>query len=148
MGTEQPRLRAVLDTNVIIAALRSTNPTSPTAELLRRWQAGEFELLYSADLRAEYERKFPRRGVDTDRAENFLRQLVVSGIFVEPLTIENVVQTDINDNMVVACAITGKATHLVTYDVHLRGLGEIYEGITIVDGLHFLYLVRGDTPPG
>lgn len=147
MGTKQLRLRAVLDTNVIIAALRSPNPTSPTAELLRRWQADEFELLYSADLRAEYERKFPRRGVDTDRAENVLRQLVESGIFVEPIAIEAVVQADANDNMVVACAVTGKATHLVTYDVHLHRLGKLYEGITIVDGLHFLYLVRGDTPP-
>jgi predicted nucleic acid-binding protein len=37
-------LRAVLDTNVIIAALLSKNPGSPTVELLQRWGNGEFTL--------------------------------------------------------------------------------------------------------
>ncbi len=50
--------RAVFDTNVIIAALKSKNPNSPTVELLQRWANDEFTLLYCDDLQAEYEENF------------------------------------------------------------------------------------------
>jgi hypothetical protein len=40
-------IRAVLDTNVPIAAHLSRNPHSPTVELLGRWRAGQFLQLYS-----------------------------------------------------------------------------------------------------
>lgn len=75
-------LRAVLDTNVIVAAHLSQSPRSPT-----------------------------------------------------------------DDDVFVACAIVGKATHLVTYDPHVRDLGHEYRSVQIVDALHYLYLVRGDKPP-
>ena len=38
-------VRAVLDTNVFVSAALSKNPTSPTREVLERWQRGEFVLL-------------------------------------------------------------------------------------------------------
>ncbi len=50
-------LRAVLDTNVILAAYFSRNPRSPTVELLTRWRRAEFTVLYSRQIRKEYERK-------------------------------------------------------------------------------------------
>ncbi|RLC90031.1 MAG: toxin-antitoxin system toxin component, PIN family protein, partial [Chloroflexi bacterium] len=53
---------------------------------------------------------------------------------------------DPDDDVVIACAIAGGATHLVTYDIHLRSLGEEYQGVHILDGLHFLYALRGDVP--
>ncbi len=34
-----------------------------------------------------------------------------------------------------------------TYDPHIHALGEVYQGVRILDGLHFLYAVRGDAPP-
>ena len=43
------RLRAVLDTNVFVSAFLSRNPTSPTREIVQRWQAGEFVLLRDQD---------------------------------------------------------------------------------------------------
>jgi hypothetical protein len=49
--TELDRLWAVLDSNVVFAGLFSRNPRSPTAETLRRWYGGEFDLLYCEDLR-------------------------------------------------------------------------------------------------
>ena len=39
---EPPRFRAVLDTNVVLAAQLSRNPASPTMELLQRWRRKEF----------------------------------------------------------------------------------------------------------
>jgi predicted nucleic acid-binding protein len=35
------RLRAVFDTNIFVSAFLSRNPSSPTRELVRRWQDGE-----------------------------------------------------------------------------------------------------------
>ena len=32
----------------------------------------------------------------------------------------------------------------MTYDRHLDVLSGAYQGIPILDGLHFLYIVRGD----
>ena len=67
MATE--RLRAVFDTNVVIAALKSRNPRSPTVELISLWEAGKFDLLYSDGLRAEYERTCAARAVDPTRSK-------------------------------------------------------------------------------
>lgn len=51
--TERAPIRAVLDTNVLIAAHLSRNLHSPTVELLQRWRAGEFIQFYSDDTLTE-----------------------------------------------------------------------------------------------
>jgi len=45
-----PVLRAVLDTNVIIAAHRTSRSSSPNAEIVDRWEAEEFTLLHTLDV--------------------------------------------------------------------------------------------------
>lgn len=147
--TEAPGLRAVLDTNVIIAALKSKNPGSPTVELLQRWRQGEFTLLYSDDLLLKYRETFISRNIELSLRVAFLASLDALGerITLRPDQIETRVPDDPDDDIVIACALVGNATHLVTYDPHLLDLGETYQGVAILDGLHFLYVVRGDTPP-
>jgi putative PIN family toxin of toxin-antitoxin system len=146
--TKKAVMRAVFDTNVIIAALKSRNPNSPTVELLRRWRAGEFTILYSDDLLLEYREKIISRDIDPILSIAFLADLDVRGEYIAltPDQIQPLIAEDPDDDIVIACAIIGEATHLVTYDPHLLNLGETYEGITILNGLHFLYAVRGDTP--
>ena len=149
MATESERLRVVLDTNVIFAGLFSRNPRSPTAEILRRWTAGEFELLYCEDLRLEYLEKIADPRIDASRRQRFIARLARLGTRV-PLSQEDVtprVPDDPDDDVVLACALVGKATHLVTYDPHLLTLDDKYEELHILDGLHFLYALRGDEPP-
>ncbi len=147
--TDKLLLRAVFDTNVIIAALKSRNPNSPTVELLKRWRNDEFILLYADDLLLEYREKFIARNIDPALRINFLASLDVLGeqVKVAPDQIKSVVLNDPDDDIVVACAIVGKATHLVSYDPHLLNLGDTYQGILVLDGLHFLYAVRGDKRP-
>jgi putative PIN family toxin of toxin-antitoxin system len=142
-------LRVVFDTNVVIAALLSRNPRSPLIELLRRWRNKEFKLLYCDDLFPEYRAKFIAKGVQQDRYRRFLDDLVSSGTFILLASDDLVprVPDDPDDDIVIACAVAGGATHLVTYDDHLQALGEECEGIRILDGLHFLYALRGDTLP-
>jgi predicted nucleic acid-binding protein len=49
--------RAVLDTNVVLAAHHSLRPGSPNAEIIDRWEAGQFTLLHTADVLHEYAEK-------------------------------------------------------------------------------------------
>jgi len=139
----------VLDTNVILAALLSRNPRSPTLEILHRWRRGEFDLLYCPDMLVEYQEKLVEKGIREARTEWFLHGLFDKGILV-PLAPGDVtprVPDDLDDDVVLACALVGKATHLVTYDPHLLTLNDEYEELHILDGLHFLYALRGDRPP-
>ena len=140
------RLRAVLDINIFVAAYKTQNPTSPTAELLRRWRNGKFELLYSEDIRRQIAGKFLEKHVDFLLTEELLVDLVVFGTEVQmaPADVRRVIPADPDDDVIVACAVGGGATHIVTYDAHFDELGEEYQGIKIVNGLHFLYEVRGE----
>lgn len=56
-------LRAVLDTNVILAAHCTQQAASPNAEILSRWHRREFVFLYSADTLAEYAKKLLEHGI-------------------------------------------------------------------------------------
>ena len=49
-GQVSEHLRAVFDTNVYVSALLSRNITSPTKELLRRWEDDEFGLIVCDEL--------------------------------------------------------------------------------------------------
>jgi putative PIN family toxin of toxin-antitoxin system len=148
--TEPPQLKAVLDTNVIVAALLSRSPSSPTMELLQRWRQREFVLLYCANLLLEYREKLVAKKIRSDRATWFLRTLIARGVAVPlaPADVISRVPADPDDDVLLACALVGGATHLVTYDPHLLALKEAYQKqVNILDGLHFLYVVRGDMPP-
>lgn len=149
MATDPPRWRAVFDTNVVIAVLKSHNPNSPNVELVRRWRDGEFNLLYAEPIRAEYLEKFQARNVSVGESETFLSALAQHGTKIEVLSSEiiPVIIDDPDDDVLLACAVKGQATHLVTYDPHFDILGGEYKGVIIIRPLHFLYLVRGDTAP-
>ena len=67
--------RAVLDTNVYVAAVLSTNPTSPTAELLRRWTDGEFVLLIADPILEEITEKLHAKGVSPERTVELVSRL-------------------------------------------------------------------------
>ena len=143
--TKPEQFRAVFDTNIIMAAHLTKNPRSPTRELLERWKMEEFELVYSTALLVEYQEKFKERGIE-DLTTEFLASLIESGIYIhlDLNDIKPVIVDDPDDDIVIASAMIGQATHIVTYDSHFDCLGGEYQGIKIVDGLHFLYEVRGN----
>ena len=143
MATE--KLRAVLDTNVPVAAYLSRNPRSPTKELIDRWRNEEFVQLYSDGTLAELKQKFAEKGIEPLLVDRYIADLLRIGVHVEfdPGDIEPVIPADPDDDLIVACAVAGGATHIVTYDPHFEVLGGEYKGIEVVDGLAFLRLVRG-----
>ena len=113
-------LRAVLDTNVVLAAERSREPASPNREIMTRWRLDEFMLLYSTDIALEYAEKLEEHGI----AEADLRRFVFTlGVLGEQVEIRffhlRSYPVDADDICFVLCALNGKATHIVTYDGHL-----------------------------
>lgn len=150
VGPAPAPIRAVLDTNVPIAAHLSRNPHSPTIELIDRWRAGEFVQMYSDDTLAELQEKFIARQIAPDAAAQYVADLLRLGEYVEVAAedVRPVIAADPDDDLILACAVAGNATYIVTYDPHFDVLGETYRGIRVLDGLHFLYVVRGDKPPG
>lgn len=72
------RLRAVFDTNVFVSAFLSANPSSPTQELLKRWQRGELVLLTSQALVEELTQILLERGSAVERVDEFVTRLTAA----------------------------------------------------------------------
>jgi putative PIN family toxin of toxin-antitoxin system len=136
-------IRAVLDTNVVLAAESSPNPNSPNREIVRRWLAGEFLLLVTDDLLAEYAEKLASLGKSPLQIEEFLSRIL---LLSEPVEIRffhlRHYPSDPDDVLFLLCAINGEATHLVSYDPHLLDLRPFYEDFTICPPLGFLSVLR------
>lgn len=116
-------IRAVLDPNVLIAALLSRDGTP--AQLLRRWIAGDFEIVVSAALLAELERalaypKLARRIAAADAAA-FVSLLHSSALTVADPSRVPTRSSDPGDDYLLALAQTAKA-YLVSGDKHLLEL--------------------------
>jgi len=143
------RLRAVLDTNVFLSAFLSRSPSSPTREILQRWQAGEFDLLASDALIDELAEKLLENKIHPVRVTEFLTLLAGAAewITVPEDAVLPVVPGDPDDDPILACAIVGKADYLVTYDAHFEPLGGVHAGVKIAKALPFLWALRGDLPP-
>lgn len=142
------RLRAVFDTNIFVSAFLSRNPSSPTQELIRRWQDGEFTLLVSDALVDELAEKLLERKISADRVTELLALLIrlAEWVAVPAGALQPAIQGDPDDDAILACAVVGRAGFLVTYDAHFDSLGGTFEGVQITKALPFLWALRGDKP--
>ncbi len=146
---EIKKLKAVFDINVYLAAYLSQNPFSPTVELLKRWRNNEFVILYSDMILREIIRKFIEKGIDARYIIALISDIQLFGEYVNVTSddIKSIILEDPDDDIFVACALKGETTHLVTYDPHFDCLKGKYPQFEVLDGLHFLYQVRGDKMP-
>jgi putative PIN family toxin of toxin-antitoxin system len=137
-------LRGTVDTNVVLAAKLSPHATSPTVEILDRWQQYEFTFLYTHDIFAEYAEKLLASGVPDFEATDFLRLLARHGeLIVIAFFHLRHYPLDADDIMFLLCAVNGRATHLVSYDPHLLTLRPIYAGeVVICEPIEFLTACR------
>jgi predicted nucleic acid-binding protein len=121
-------MRAVLDTNVILAGQKSSQQISPNREILQRWRRQEFILLFTDDILLEYIEKLLTHGIKhTDIVEliDSIRQmgeLITIGFFHLHCP-----PADNDDMAFLLCAANGVATHLVSYDHHLTDLAAAYD---------------------
>jgi len=141
-------LRAVLDTNVVLAAKRSVHPQSPNAEIIERWKSGEFIWLVSDDVVTEYAEKLLEKGIDPLKVEIFVTDLLDYG---EEVTIEffhfQHYPVDADDVAFLLAALNGAATHLITYDEHLKDVGVFYSEFMTCEPVAFLADLRADLAP-
>ncbi len=137
-----PGCRAVLDTNVVLAAHRATDPASPNREILNRWKLGGFLLLYSADIVIEYAEKLLEHGFAESDVRSYLALVRLLGERVD-ITFFHVrdYPSDSDDIGFLLCALNGEATHLVSYDDDLLALQPHY-ALTICEPVHFLADLR------
>lgn len=138
-------IRAVVDTNTLVSGLIS--PLGAPAQIVRRWQRGDFLLLTAPALLAElrrvleYPRIAERLGWSGEERTQFLESfetlaLVTPGILSLPR-----VTRDPNDDPVVACAVEGEAGFIVSGDQDLLVLGT-YRGVRVVTPRDFLALLE------
>jgi predicted nucleic acid-binding protein len=121
-------VRAVLDTNVVLAADRSSNPLSPNKDIINRWANREFSWLVTEDIAAEYAEKLLEKGNDPIEVEAFITGLFLLADHIEIRFFHfRHYPVDSDDTIFLLCAINGAATHLVSYDPHLLDVGIFYD---------------------
>jgi putative PIN family toxin of toxin-antitoxin system len=118
-------VRAVLDPNILIAALLSR--TGTPARLVSRWLAGEFELVASEALIAELEHAlaYPklRARISPDEAAGFVKVLRSGAVLAADPAEPERRSADAGDDYLIALAAQERAV-LVSGDQHLLALGE------------------------
>lgn len=113
-------MRFVLDTNVVVAAQRSTRGAS--AEVLRRVRRGRGTLLLSTPLLLEWEAncKAPEHqeaaGLSEEEVDVILNVLVARAERVEPSWRWRPQLRDPGDELVLEAAVNGRADALVTFN--------------------------------
>jgi uncharacterized protein len=118
-------VRAVLDPNILIAALLSHGGTP--AQLLSRWLAGEFELVVSEMLFAELERAlaYPklRDRISAEEANTFIALLRRGARLADDPATLSPRSADPGDEYLIALAERQRAV-LVSGDQHLLTLAD------------------------
>ena len=148
IGGVTDHYRAVFDTNVFVSAALSKSLTSPTRELLERWEQDEFTLLTCEALVAELIEKLFKHRIQPDAIAKLIATLALLAEWVTvPAASVSPILADPDDDIVLACAVVGRANFIVTYDPHFDMLGSVYCDVQIVKALPFLWKVRGDQPP-
>jgi putative PIN family toxin of toxin-antitoxin system len=113
-------LRLVMDTDVVIAGMRS--PKGASAALLKAAQAKQFSLLLSVPLAVEYEAICGKRehqlaaGLSSLEASQFVTAVIALS---EPVSIHYLWRPklrDPNDEMVLETAVNGQAKAIVTFN--------------------------------
>jgi putative PIN family toxin of toxin-antitoxin system len=120
-------LRAVVDPNILIAALLSRG--GAPAQLLVRWLAGEFELVVSETVLAELGRAlaYPklRDRVSADEADAFVALLSHGASLADDPPEPSRRSADPGDDHLLALAEQERAV-LVTGDRHLLALADVF----------------------
>lgn len=129
-------MRTVLDTNIIVSAVVFGGKPR---EVLGLCIKGRHLLVTCAAILAETEAVLtrPRFGFPDEAARMISAELLQIAELAEPRRIPAVIVEDPDDDMVLACAVTGKADAIVSGDRHIKALGT-HRRIPILDAAGFL----------
>jgi uncharacterized protein len=138
-------LRVVLDTNIFVSSLLVKSGVP--AQVLDTWRGNHYVLVVSPPLIAELRstlsyprirRKYGIMDGDVERLIGLLQHdaILVSGV----VDVTGAVPDDPKDEMILACALEGRADLIVSGDKHLLDLGN-YRGVSIITARHFMQLM-------
>lgn len=129
-------MRVVLDTDVVVAAMRS--PAGASAALLRAVRKGQITLLVSVPLAIEYESLCMRAehrtaaGLSASEAAIFVTAVIAMAEPVESHFLWRPQLRDPNDEMVLEAAVNGRAEALVTFNRKDYGDVPARFGVTVL----------------
>lgn len=140
--------RAVLDTNVFVSGA-SISQAVPS-QIMNLWRKGEFVLVTSPQLLGEAQDVLLRpkimtlTGLSIEETGNFIEEISQRAYVTEGKYEVEKITVDPDDNIVLAAALEGAATHIVTGDdKSLLPLKE-YHGIRILQPQNFLSLLKNN----
>lgn len=135
-------IRAVLDTNVFVAALRSASGASH--QILLAADRGDFEVALSVPLLAEYDDVLgrPSSGITLPKpAVNSIISRIAMVAHKQPIYfLWRPLLPDPKDDMLLELAVASGATHIVTFNRKHLLLSSRF-GITVVTPSEFLQLL-------
>jgi putative PIN family toxin of toxin-antitoxin system len=129
-------MRLVLDTDVVVAAMRS--PTGASAALLRAAREGQITLVLTVALAVEYEAvccKAEHRiafGLSDGEVDIFLTALIALAEPVETHFLWRPQLRDPDDEMVLEAAVNGRVNALVTFNVRDFGTVPSHFGVEVL----------------
>lgn len=132
--------RVVLDTNIVVSGLLWSGTSQRVLQAIRD---GQVQALVSEAMldelqdvlqRPKFAPRFERLGQNPQQLFTAYSSYVIV-INVEPL--DETVSVDPDDDIFIACAVSGKADYVVSGDPHLLTIGE-YHGIQILTAPQFL----------
>ncbi|MGH9196483.1 MAG: putative toxin-antitoxin system toxin component, PIN family [Acidimicrobiia bacterium] len=134
-----------MDADCLIA--ETLTSSGATSQLLDLWLDGEFELIVCPQLIQEVKKALlhPRISkkydITNEEAEGFARRLSEEGVsFDDPVDPPRVVPHDVNDDYLIALALSADAGFLVTRDRHFENIH--VKGIRIVTARQMLRVFR------
>ncbi len=134
--------KVVPDTNVVIASERSSSESSPNKEFFKRWENDEFEILYSDDTLLEYVEKMRDKNIPERIIKKLIRTILELAQYVRIIFYHlPLYPSDRDDIAFLLCADNGNATHIVSYDPHLKEIGCMYS-FKVCETLKFLFELR------
>jgi predicted nucleic acid-binding protein len=117
-------------------------------EVITRWTSGEFTWLVSDDVVTEYAEKLLEKGIDCLKVERLVAALLQYGEEV-PIRFYHFQHypVDADDVAFLLVALNGAASHLVTYDEHLKDVGVFYPEFITCEPVAFLSDLRATLTP-
>lgn len=129
MTARRSKSTVVIDTNLFISAIiRGGTPY----KLLKAWQQEKFLLVITEDLVEEIAEVLYRPSIyqkytlNKDEIQKFFKGITLSARFITPLNVHKlpIYSRDPKDDILLSCALGGKADYLVTGDKDLLVLNE------------------------
>jgi putative PIN family toxin of toxin-antitoxin system len=126
-----PRLRVILDTNVVVSGL--AYPGNIPGRIVALWHQGGLDVVLSRYILDETARVLPRLSrikLNSSEIRDLVDSLVFLADVVEPDTAHDPDLRDAADQQVLATLRASQANYLITGDKHLPALAEKYPIVT------------------